>query len=291
MPAHEPTGQPRRQDTTLRVATMNILSPSHANWPVRRPLLKECLSRLEADVYALQEIDVTAYDAAGELIGPGYHIVRHSRSAPDGTGALVASRWPLVVLRELDLDVSPRTSTDSWYSSLIAEVHAQASWGNFLMVHHKPVWQHGYERERELQAVVTAREVERLLNDTHRHVILAGDFDAAPDSSSIRFWTGLQSLEGVSVAYQDSWAAKHPDGPGHTFSPHNALVRHGDMPLDPGRRIDYIMNRCGVYGPSLAVAECRRIADKPDRAGQPSDHYGLCTDYQLPRRPVGTPPV
>jgi hypothetical protein len=159
MPAHEPTGQPRRQDTTLRIATMNVLSPSHANWPVRRLLLKECLTG--------------AYDGAGGLIGPGYHIVRHSRSAPDCTGAVLASRWPLVVLREPDLDVSPRTSTDSRYSTLIAEVHAPASWGNFLMVHHKPVWQHGYERERELQAVVTAREVERLLNNKHRHVILA----------------------------------------------------------------------------------------------------------------------
>jgi len=49
------------------------------------------------------------------------------------------------------------------------------------------------------------------------HVILAGDFDAAPDSSSIRFWTGRQSLDGISVAYQDAWEAVHPGdaGPAH----------------------------------------------------------------------------
>lgn len=291
MPAHERPGQSRPQTTVLRIATMNVLSPSHAHWPVRRPLLKECLSRLEADVYALQEIDATGtHDAAAELIGPGHHILRHTRTAPDGTGAVIASRWPIVVLRELDLDVSPRTSADSWYSAVIAEIHAPAPWGTFLMVHHKPVWQLGYERERELQAVATAREVERLMDSANRHVILAGDFDAAPDSASIRFWTGLQSLEGISVAYQDSWAVKHPHEPGHSFSPHNVLVRNGDMPLDPGRRIDYIMNRCGIHGPSLAVAQCRRIAE-PDAARQPSDHYGLCTDYQIPVRPVGTPPV
>lgn len=83
------------------IATMNVLSPSHAHWPVRRPLLKECLSRLEADVYALQEIDATGTpDAAGKLIGPGYYIVRHNRRAltarllwllPDGPWACFMS--------------------------------------------------------------------------------------------------------------------------------------------------------------------------------------------------------
>jgi hypothetical protein len=58
-------------------------------------------------------------------------------------------------------------------------------------------------------------------------VILAGDFDATPDSSSIRFWSGRQSLDGTSVAYQDAWEAVHPGEAGHTFTPRNPLVRAG----------------------------------------------------------------
>jgi hypothetical protein len=42
------------------------------------------------------------------------------------------------------------------------------------------------------------------------HVVLADDFDAAPDSSSIWFGTGRQSLDGFSVAYQDAWEAVRP---------------------------------------------------------------------------------
>jgi endonuclease/exonuclease/phosphatase family metal-dependent hydrolase len=57
------------------------------------------------------------------------------------------------------------------------------------------------ERERELQAVAAARFVEDLLDERRdiRHVVLAGDFNAVPDSASVRFWRGLQSLDGTSV--------------------------------------------------------------------------------------------
>jgi hypothetical protein len=47
--------------------------------------------------------------------------------------------------------------------------------------------------------------------------------DATPDAASIRFWTGMQSLDGVSVHYEDTWAAVHPDKPGHTFTARNPL--------------------------------------------------------------------
>jgi len=36
------------------------------------------------------------------------------------------------------------------------------------------------------------------------------------ERESIRFWTGRQSLEGVSVCYRDAWASAHPGAPGRT---------------------------------------------------------------------------
>ena len=74
--------------------------------------------------------------------------------------------------------------------------------GSTLFVHHKPAFQVGYARERELQAVACARFVEKQLAGRDLHVVLMGDFDDTPDSSSVRFWTGRQSLEGFSVAYR-----------------------------------------------------------------------------------------
>jgi endonuclease/exonuclease/phosphatase family metal-dependent hydrolase len=95
------------------------------------------------------------------------------------------------------------------------------------------------------------------------HVVLLGDFDDTPDSSSVRFWTGRQSLDGFSVAYRDAWEAVHPCDPGQTFTPANPLVRAGEMSLELGRRIDYIMIRCSVHGPSLHVSDCQQVFDQP----------------------------
>jgi hypothetical protein len=56
-----------------------------------------------------------------------------------------------------------------------------------------------------------------------------------------------------------AWEAKRAVDAGHTFSPSNPLVRAGEMPLEPGRRIDYIMIRSGIHGRPWrlpSVAEC-----------------------------------
>jgi hypothetical protein len=58
------------------------------------------------------------------------------------------------------------------------------------------------------------------------------------------------------VGYQDAWEAVHPDDAGHTSSLRNPLVHAGEMSLELGRRIDDIMVRCGVPGPTLEVANC-----------------------------------
>jgi endonuclease/exonuclease/phosphatase family metal-dependent hydrolase len=74
-----------------------------------------------------------------------------------------------------------------------------------LFAHHNPSWQLGFEHERELQAVAAARFVEELVGQRDvNHVVLAGDFNATPDSAGVRFWRGLQSLSGTSVCYRDA---------------------------------------------------------------------------------------
>lgn len=64
------------------------------------------------------------------------------------------------------------------------------------------------------------------------------------------------------VADQDAWEALHPVDPGHTFTPRNPLVRAGEMPLESGRRIDYVMVRSGVHGPTLHVPAARWSASE-----------------------------
>jgi endonuclease/exonuclease/phosphatase family metal-dependent hydrolase len=257
---------------SLRVMTLNVFSPENADWERRRPVLRAGIAALRPDLIALQET-VDEQD----LLGPGYHVVRHSQRSENGVGAAFASRWPVGTVRELDLRVTDRVDLP-WSAVVTGEI--DAPFGPLLFVHHKPTWQYGYALERERQAVAAARFVEEHAGD--RHVIVAGDFDDMPDSASIRFWTGKQSLDGVSVAYRDAWEAVHPEDPGHTFAPANPLVRRGEMPLERGRRIDYVMVRCGVHGPALDVLGCERALAEPVDGVWASDHFGVVADLAVP---------
>ncbi|MEU8352984.1 endonuclease/exonuclease/phosphatase family protein [Streptomyces sp. NPDC048845] len=273
----------------LRVLTMNVLAPEYADWPRRRRVIADELRALRPDVVALQEVTP---GGPAELLGEGWHITGHPHRGPDGVGAALALRRPPRAVHRRDLFVTDRARAQPWCGVAAAEVPGPGEMGPLLVVHHKPSWPYDHERERELQAVSCARFVEEILagrdaDAAPPHVLLLGDFDAAPDAASIRFLTGRQSLDGRSVCYRDAWPAARPGEPGHTFSPRNELVRAGDMAGDPGRRIDYVMVRCGPHGPSLDVAACDRVLVDPVAGVQASDHYGVVADLVLPAREPG----
>jgi endonuclease/exonuclease/phosphatase family metal-dependent hydrolase len=272
---------------TVRVLTLNLLSPEHADWGRRREVLRDGLRHLRPDVVALQEtVWGDGYDQATDLLGPDYRIARHSARSADRVGAVLASRWPFGAVREVDLHVTPRVDLP-WAAAIVAEVMLPAPFGPSVFVHHKPTYQVGHARERELQTVACARFVEEFVADRDLHVVLLGDFDDTPDSSSVRFWTGRQSLDGHSVAYRDAWDAVHPGDTGHTFTPVNPLVSAGEMSLELGRRIDYVMVRCGIHGPSLHITDCRRVFDEPVNGTWASDHFGVLARLRPPPHPPG----
>jgi endonuclease/exonuclease/phosphatase family metal-dependent hydrolase len=280
-------GASTRRRGHLRVMTLNLLSPDHANWERRRPVLRAGLTALRPDLIALQEsVHGKGYNQVEDLLGPDYHVARHSEHSSDGVGAALASRWPFDDVQEIDLRVTDRVDLP-WCAAVVAEIAVPEPVGPLMFIHHKPTYHVGYAHERELQAVATARFVEERLAGRDLHAILAGDFDDTPDSSSIRFWTGRQALHGMSVAYRDAWAAVHPLTSGHTFTPLNPLERAGEMSLELGRRIDYVMVRCGVHGPSLDVVECFLAFDRPVDGVWASDHFGVVADLEVPEHPPG----
>jgi len=180
------------------------------------------------------------------------------------------------------MDVVLETSLDdgelSWIGSLVvARIRGAEGVGTIFVAHHKPTWLPAGEADREKQAVGTARELIRLLDDESLPLVLAGDFDAPPDAASIRFLTGRQSLDGLSVRYHDAWAVTHPDTPGHTFSPANALRSDRWRPR-AAERIDYIMVRGGEHGAPLDVLRCELAFDRPVGGIWASDHVAVVAD-------------
>ena len=117
---------------------------------------------------------------------------------------------------------------------------------------------------------------------------MAGDLTDPPDSASVRFWTGRQSLFGASVCYRDAWESAHPKEEGPTYVRDNPILADPDWPF---RRLDYILVRCGMHwGPTLAIKRCERVFDRSVDGVWASDHFGVVADLEPPARPAPPPP-
>jgi endonuclease/exonuclease/phosphatase family metal-dependent hydrolase len=271
------------------VATFNVLSPRLADWHHRKKVIAAQVREAGPDIIALQEVEAgeDREQVIAELLGPDWHVAWHSRTTPDGVGLALASRWPFGEIREHRLGVTDRAAVFPWSAVVVAEIRAPQPFGTLHIAHHKPVFQFDYEYERELQAVEAARFIDEVLDGREEHVVVLGDFDATPDSAGIRFWTGRQSLAGMSVGYHDAWEVLRPNDPGHTFTPDNPLVARGDMFSAAGRRIDYVLVRGTGFGPTLEVRAVDRICVDAQDGVQASDHYGVLAELTVPPRAPG----
>lgn len=192
---------------SFRVMTLNTWNHDGV-WAARRTVIKDGIQNLQPDFIAFQEVIRTdAYDQVSDLLGSGYHVFYQKGQSVDGVGAAIVSRWPFGAVREAELHVTARVDPAAgWIGSVtVAKILVPGPIGTVLFVHHKPTWQYGFERERELQAVAAAHFVEEVAGGRDIHVVLAGDFDVRPESASVRFWRGLQPLEGISACYEDAW--------------------------------------------------------------------------------------
>lgn len=274
----------------LRLLTCNIYGV-HAAWERRREVIAAGLRELQPDILLLQETIVTSqWDQVSEVLGPAMHVV-HSRVRDEATGmgVSIASRWPVGGVRELDLKVVSDRTASFPCTTLIVEIVAPAPFGPLLVANHFPDYQLEHELERERQTVIAARALEAMHAERPRHVILGGDLDAEPDAASLRFLTGKQSLDGISVCYRDAWQSRHGERPGHTFTSRNPLV--AAMNWDwPFQQIDHLLVRCGTHGgPTLGIAACELAFDAPVDGTWGSDHFAVVADLVAPgphaRRP------
>jgi endonuclease/exonuclease/phosphatase family metal-dependent hydrolase len=275
-----------RSTLAVRMLTMNVYGPANPDWERRLSLLQTTLRGLDADVVALQEVPTDDPAFFDHLLGPGYHLAHFSRASPDGVGGTLATRWPQRHVTELDLRITGRSrNTLPWCATLIVEVDTPV--GTLVIAHHKPSWPFPFELEREAQAVLAARALEEHIGSRDVHAVVLGDFDATPDSASMSFWRGRRPVDGTSVCYQDAWEYVHPDAAGRTFDLENPLVRDGEVATAVSRRIDHILVRAGLHGPTLQVRDCRRVLDGPVSGVWASDHYGVLADLVLPAQQPG----
>jgi endonuclease/exonuclease/phosphatase family metal-dependent hydrolase len=256
----------------MRLLTMNIWA-THGDWTARRSYLADGIAALGPELLTLQEtVRTESYDQVAELLGPDYTIINSKVRDKDGMGITVASRFSARELAEVDLQVNERTADFPCTAQLVA---IDSPVEQIILINYFPSWKLDLEAEREEQALRLMHAIDGLNQDLDVPVIIAGDLDADPDSASIRFLTGRQSLGGRSVCYRDAWDSAHRGEPGDTYTRDNALMVE-DWPFT---RIDYILVRCGTHGgPLLQITDCRRVFDADREGVWASDHFGVLAD-------------
>lgn len=278
------------KDRPLRVLTMNIWAFAEP-YDARQKLLREGIQQLDPDLMSFQEAgnDGQRHQVRDLLDGLGYYVLHQFDLSPERPrrtdGVCIASRWPLEKAELLSLDLTPACKGYP-YAALVARVAAPEPVGHILFVAAKPSWELNREYERELQAVALAKMVERLADPKGFPTVIAGDFDATPDSASIRFLTGRQSLSGTSVHYLDAWEKAGDGSPGHTWTFENDYARQiiDRVIRQPrhARRIDYIfLGSPHNYSKFARVRDCRVVLAAPTNGVWPSDHYAVYAEFEV----------
>lgn len=136
---------------------------------------------------------------------------------------------------------------------------------------------HGQQREDQVRAIHRA-VASRTPSEPQ---IMMGDFNANPDSDEVRWLTGLTSLGGERVLYQDAWDRKHPGEPGWTWARANPYTARLAF-LHPDRRLDYIFVTPERRDGRSRILDCRIVFDQPRPDGcWASDHFGLLAEVQI----------
>ena len=279
------------QLSLLRVLTMNIWTFS-APYAERMRLLRAGIEALAPDLLAFQEAGYAdgRHQVAECLEGMGYHLLHQFELTPfpgRDNACCVAARWPLELVELLPQAVSERSRSYP-YAALAVRVAAPEPVGPLLFVCAKPSWELCAEYERELQAVALARLVARHADPAGFPPIIAGDFDATPDSAGIRFLTGKQSLDGMSVCFRDAWAEAGDGGEGYTWTSDNPyvaeMIERRLFQTRHARRIDYIfLGSFHDYAPFARITRCRVALNEPSDGVWPSDHYAVCAEIATAR--------
>jgi endonuclease/exonuclease/phosphatase family metal-dependent hydrolase len=285
--------QEKLQDReSITVATWNLM---HSTIGRHTPRLIEAAAHLEdVDVLFMQEAATgDGYDTAGELaqllgmsvVGRGTTLDfsgTHSQfPAGHRFGTAILTRLPSTGGGPVTFPQVP----DSQYTFAdlttpsgrsLAAFSAHLAWGG---ASEATRLRQARDIDLHARALVTAALAD---GRPAPLILLGGDFNTSTGSDTVRYLTGLHSVEADSTFWVDAWEVAGT-GDGHTSCAANPwsaetaqLVGITDPTLLPDRRLDYLMVHGWTYGRPGHPLHAALIGDRArtgDRVA--SDHYGI----------------
>jgi endonuclease/exonuclease/phosphatase family metal-dependent hydrolase len=248
------------------------------DWEARQEGIRSSLQDVSPDVCALQEVfsdgdtnqaerlasELGLYCAWGPTAYPEFWRWLIEDSSLD-FGVAVLSRWPILESQVIDL------AGEEGKPALCAIIDGPAGPFPFISAHLSAGAKrsaHRIEQVERLKGLLLERESETYPG------ILAGDFNAHPDSDEMRLASGL-SPSSVDLALVDAWRFADPHDPGFTFDRANPHVADGP---DPSSRFDYIYVGLRYHLDVGRVQSVRLAATEPVNGVWASDHAAVVAE-------------
>lgn len=293
---------PREQ--LLRVASLNLLN-STLRLDERYALLQQELMRAKPDVLCLQEVIVEQRErltdvlrqvgfTAGEFGGTvTANAVLGSFTSTSGCAVFTRSKEAEFV--EFDFKKSFSTlmvPTPSAIPTVAARLNLGSDGGVVHVLSSHFAWGMQNEAVRLRQATAVNDYAEQAkVDDPEAVVILGGDLNAIPDSSTLRYLHGLQAdHRDQSTHWVDAWTHLGSAESEFTSMPSTnqwsrsmaMKVARTTLPdLVPNRRIDYLLSHGWTYGRRGGPVRFNKFAHHTIRGLEISDHAGVIADFLL----------
>jgi endonuclease/exonuclease/phosphatase family metal-dependent hydrolase len=267
----------------MKVLTWNLWW-RFGDWRARQSAIEATLRAERPDVCCLQEVWVSGADSLAARLADrlGYHCTLAPAPLParwqgrsvdpaPGVGVAVLSRWPVSWAEHARL---PGLDGPAW-PVLHAVVDAPTGPVPVFCVHLHSAPAGSAVRRSQV------RHIARYVADraVHAHPpVVAGDFNALPESDEIRLMEGV--LTAPAVAGQvlvDAWRYADEPVPGTTWDRRNP---HVAATGEPSGRIDYVFVGPPGSGGLGAVRWARLAGDRPVDGTWPSDHAAVLVDLR-----------
>ncbi|WP_274562297.1 endonuclease/exonuclease/phosphatase family protein [Streptomyces spiramyceticus] len=268
----------------MRVLTWNLWW-RFGPWEARQKAILAVLREQRADVIGLQEVwargnDNQAAWLAGELgmhwaWTPYYLPERWQKRIGDSSvdvGLAVLSRWPVVARHSVRLPVAG--GRDDGRVAMHARIDSPAGPVPFFTTHLNSAVHDSGMRCAQVRSLVHFVFEHR--GNGHFPAVVAGDFNAWPDSDEIRLLGGYRTSPPVpGQSFIDAWEYADPAAPSATWDNTNAYIAGT---CQPSVRIDYI--HVGWRGPEGqgGVRSAHRAGHGAVDGVWPSDHAAVVAD-------------
>lgn len=245
----------------IKVITLNLRYTAN-RWQERFPIIVDLLHTEQPGFIGLQEVALKVQQAhliqgALNYLNPKnpYKLrVAGDTFEPPILANAILSRYPIVEHERLCLPENFRIA-----QRIVVHIHQKVLNIANTHLHHKP-YNDESVRLPQMKAVV-----DWLNQQVCDNVILMGDFNARPDSKTIRYARG---------SFQSAYMAMHGSEPEKTFP--TPLINNNFKP----RTIDYIF----FSADTLEVTHAKLVGDQShpdDETLYPSDHFGVCAEFDI----------